>query len=522
MKELFKNQQERKVDKEEMMAKRSVSGGVRRRRGGRRITRTKGKGTHERNVKMRGMEEEGLETVETVVSAADEATLKLYEQLAGTSLSATGDAAATAGSGSGSDAVSDAVANAVLAAPTLEGPTLAAVLAIPVLGAAAFAISKSLNSGAKVSALPASVAYELLVSDPAAVLVDVRDDQERKERGSPKATGKARRQVTSVPLLVKEKGSDELTANDEFVESVLALAAKRARNSEDGKGVVLLVDSYGNQSNGAARSISRAYAAAVKAAKAAEAKTPESGTMKLKRADPIAEMESLSIVTIAGGCEGARGWRECELPWQEPRVDVVTALLNSVSAASDTLKERPTLAGGLLAVGGVVAASSLFLTEIETAVEVVGAFTAVNYAVKNLLYAKDREKAVSKVKFVLDETTGRANAKRNRASSSAPSSSSSSAAANAAPTPKKEEVVVTSSVKETKKEEKQPPQQQQQQEEEVTAKSDAAGEEKSAREWIDGWRAKSESEKEAAAPSEDVTATKEPANKEEEVPVRTL
>lgn len=460
---------------------------------------------------MRVVEDGSVEAVEAVVSVADDATLKLYEQLAGTGLSAS--LTSDAGGGGGSDAVSDAVANAALVVPALEGPTLVAAVAVPVLGAAAFAISKSLSSGAKVSSLPASVAYELLVSDSTAVLVDIRDEQERKERGSPRAEGKARRNVTSVPLLVKENGSDELTANDEFADSVLALAAKRARNSEEAKGLVLLVDSYGKQSSGAARSISRAYAAAVKAAKTAEASTPKSGTMKLKRSDAVAEMASLSIVTIAGGCEGTRGWQDSELPWQEPRVDVVTALLNSVSAASETLKERPTVAGGLLAVGGVVAASSLFLTEIETAVEVLGAFTAVNYAVKNLLYAKDRERVLTKVKFVLDESSGRAGAKRERA------------LAAAAPAPRKEEAASSSTEKEKKKDEEDRNSVQKRKQVEGTAvKSDKVREQKSAREWIDGWRAKSGNateEKEEVAPIEDIAA-KNSVNKEEDVPIRTL
>lgn len=350
----------------------------------------------------RALEDEATEAVTTAVQSG--AALELYEQLAGKSgsLSAVSDA---------SDAVSSSPDAAAALAPLADLPL--PLLAAGAAGAGAvFLAARALggaSSGAVVKSMSATNAYDILSEGTVPrCFVDVRAVADVRERGKPKVP-RGCRFSSSEPLFTTDKKTGDTSRNDSFAEDVLSLAARAARSdSEADEVVVVLLDSYGSgTSRDAAAALAREFKSQkASAAKAAGKESSAQGTIKVV-AVAAASIPKLTIVTVSGGFEGQSGWIESGLPWDEPRPDIITALLGSVSKASETLKERPTLVGGLLAVGGIAAATTFAFAEVETAVELIGGVTILNYALKNFLFAEDRKRAIQNVKSTLDDVSGK-------------------------------------------------------------------------------------------------------------------
>ena len=300
---------------------------------------------------------------------AQSSAIDLYEQLASGSSSAVGPdvqkIAVDTVQGIAGDgvSVSDIVAG-------VDSTTLLTLAAVPVAGALAFSIVSSLQkSGPSITNMSASRAFSSISSpavEQSVVFLDIRTKQEVRERGSPRINGRGVK-TANVCYLTADKEGD-LSVNEDFCESIISLVEKTGRKT--GEVCIYLIDGYGNQSKTAAQSFAKYYTKEQKEA-SQPANVEATATVKIQ-----VELPKVSIITINGGAES---WKDSELPWDEPRPDIVSALLISVSKAQETFKSQPTLFGGLLAVGGIAAATSLFFAEVETAVEVIGGITLLNY-----------------------------------------------------------------------------------------------------------------------------------------------
>ena len=62
------------------------------------------------------------------------------------------------------------------------------------------------------------------------------------------------------------------------------------------------------------------------------------------------------------------------------------------------LQSQPTANKALIGVGAILGGALLFVTEIDTVLEVAGIFAAGNFALKNLLFADDRKRTQGDIK----------------------------------------------------------------------------------------------------------------------------
>ena len=62
------------------------------------------------------------------------------------------------------------------------------------------------------------------------------------------------------------------------------------------------------------------------------------------------------------------------------------------------MQSQPTANKALLGVGAILGGALLFVTEIDTVLEVAGIFAAGNFALRNLLFADDRKRTQGDIK----------------------------------------------------------------------------------------------------------------------------
>ena len=64
------------------------------------------------------------------------------------------------------------------------------------------------------------------------------------------------------------------------------------------------------------------------------------------------------------------------------------------------MQSQPTANKALIGVGAILGGALLFVTEIDTVLEVAGIFAAGNFALRNLLFADDRKRTQGEIKQV--------------------------------------------------------------------------------------------------------------------------
>lgn len=94
-----------------------------------------------------------------------------------------------------------------------------------------------------------------------------------------------------------------------------------------------------------------------------------------------------------------------EAPWKKaapalslPSLPNFASLGTSLDEFAEDFKANPTLLKGALAVGAVVGAGALLLSQVEVLLELVGVVAAGRFLTTRLLFAQDREQTLSEVK----------------------------------------------------------------------------------------------------------------------------
>ncbi|KAF8676665.1 hypothetical protein HU200_046900 [Digitaria exilis] len=191
------------------------------------------------------------------------------------------------------------------------------------------------------SVVSARAAYQRLLEEPAAQLVDIRTRKDAQEDGAPDLR-EAKKKVVAVPYSGEDKNG--------FLKK-LALRLKDPENT-----ILIILDKFDGNSELVAELVT---ATGYKAAFA-----------------------------VKDGAEGSRGWKSSNLPWKEPAKGF--SFNELFGDGSDSL---PLTIGVAAATGlGVLA-----YTEIETLLQFLGSAAIVQLFATKLLYAEDRQKTLKQI-----------------------------------------------------------------------------------------------------------------------------
>lgn len=297
-----------------------------------------------------------------------------------------------------------------------QGLQVKAVVPLPLVAAAALAPLGWIALGGEKAAVTPLQALKLLTEDRQVLLVDIRSKEGRSSGGSPDL--KAIKGTTvQIPYLVVNQG--QIRVPPKYSEAL----SKNPRVKKET--TLVLLDSFGKDSPKAARQATR-----------------------------IAK----KVYYVAGGAEGAKGWKSSGLPWKdgagfsffgfggrtkqrEPELksprqaaaaaadkpsegtqkidkkpsqaleSVTNAVGDTVSSGSSrpaTSARRSTelsknagvlVAGGIIAVGGVAIAAA----GVESVLELLGVLGIFQFGVQRLLYAQDRERTANDLRTLIDE-----------------------------------------------------------------------------------------------------------------------
>ncbi|KAG2649967.1 protein THYLAKOID RHODANESE-LIKE, chloroplastic-like [Panicum virgatum] len=189
----------------------------------------------------------------------------------------------------------------------------------------------------------ARAAYQRLLEEPGAQLVDIRPLKDAREAGAPDLR-EAKKKAVAVPYNGEDKNG--------FLKK-LALRFKDPENT-----TLVILDKFDGNSELVAELVTaNGYKAAV---------------------------------AVKDGAEGSRGWKSSNLPWKEPAKGFNFDLGELFGDGSDSLP----LTIGLAAATGL---GVLAYTEIETLLQFLGSAAIVQLVATKLLYAEDRQKTLKQI-----------------------------------------------------------------------------------------------------------------------------
>ncbi|CAL4970219.1 unnamed protein product [Urochloa decumbens] len=191
--------------------------------------------------------------------------------------------------------------------------------------------------------VPARAAYQRLLEEPGAQLLDIRPLRDAREAGKPDLS-EAKKKVTAVPYNGEDKNG--------FLKK-LALRFKDPENT-----TLVIIDKFDGSSELVAELVTaNGYKAAF---------------------------------AVKDGAEGSRGWKSSNLPWKEPAKGFSLDLGELLGDGSDGLP----LTIGLAAATGL---GVLAYTEIETLLQFLGSAAVVQLVATKFLYAEDRQKTLKQI-----------------------------------------------------------------------------------------------------------------------------
>ncbi|KAG2657555.1 protein THYLAKOID RHODANESE-LIKE, chloroplastic-like isoform X2 [Panicum virgatum] len=189
----------------------------------------------------------------------------------------------------------------------------------------------------------ARAAYQRLLEEPGAQLVDIRPLKDAREAGAPDLR-EAKKKAVAVPYNGEDKNG--------FLRK-LALRFKDPENT-----TLVILDKFDGNSELVAELVTaNGYKAAF---------------------------------AVKDGAEGSRGWKSSNLPWKEPAKGFSFDLGELFGDSSDGLP----LTIGLAAATGL---GVLAYTEIETLLQFLGSAAIVQLVATKLLYAEDRQKTLKQI-----------------------------------------------------------------------------------------------------------------------------
>ncbi|CAN6278179.1 unnamed protein product [Urochloa humidicola] len=197
--------------------------------------------------------------------------------------------------------------------------------------------------------VPARAAYQRLLEEPGAQLLDIRPLRDAREAGKPDLS-EAKKKPAAVPYNGEDKNG--------FLKK-LALRFKDPENT-----TLVILDKFDGNSELVAELVT---ANGFKAAFA-----------------------------VKDGAEGSRGWKSSNLPWKEPAKGFSFDLGELLGDGSDSLP----LTIGLAAATGL---GVLAYTEIETLLQFLGSAAVVQLVATKFLYAEDRQKTLKQIDEFLNK-----------------------------------------------------------------------------------------------------------------------
>jgi len=188
------------------------------------------------------------------------------------------------------------------------------------------------------------------------VLIDVRNSQETKSQGSPN--------VKASNIAFLKVPGDAVVPDETFVNKV---AAKYKQASVNGTKIII-IDADGSVAGVAARALVAA---------------------------------GLPNVAFVSG--GVKAWEGQGLPFRAPSKQLkldfnLKGLTQGLDNLAEDLKETPTLTKGAIAVGALGAGAFVLFNEVESVLELLGAFAIGQFAVTRLLFADTREETIGTIR----------------------------------------------------------------------------------------------------------------------------
>ncbi|CAO2037941.1 unnamed protein product [Urochloa humidicola] len=238
----------------------------------------------------------------------------------------------------------DGLVDFVTENPIVVAASVTAV-ALPVL------LAQLLGGGASkpYAVVPARAAYQRLLEEPGAQLVDIRPLRDAREAGKPDLT-EAKKKPAAVPYNGEDKNG--------FLKK-LALRFKDPENT-----TLVIIDKFDGNSELVAELVTaNGYKAAF---------------------------------AVKDGAEGSRGWKSSNLPWKEPAKGFSFDLGEILGDGSDGLP----LTVGLAAATGL---GVLAYAEIETLLQFLGSAAIVQLLATKFLYAEDRQKTLKQIDEFLNK-----------------------------------------------------------------------------------------------------------------------
>ncbi|CAO2045314.1 unnamed protein product [Urochloa humidicola] len=197
--------------------------------------------------------------------------------------------------------------------------------------------------------VPARAAYQRLLEEPGAQLVDIRPLRDAREAGKPDLT-EAKKKPAAVPYNGEDKNG--------FLKK-LGLRFKDPENT-----TLVIIDKFDGNSELVAQLVTaNGYKAAF---------------------------------AVKDGAEGSRGWKSSNLPWKEPAKGFSFDLGELLGDGSDGLP----LTVGLAAATGL---GVLAYAEIETLLQFLGSAAIVQLLATKFLYAEDRQKTLKQIDEFLNK-----------------------------------------------------------------------------------------------------------------------
>lgn len=209
--------------------------------------------------------------------------------------------------------------------------------------------------------LKAQEALDLL-GEENVILLDIRSKGDRKEVGSPSLKSVKKKAV--LVEFEKEEEDGTFFADPEFADSVTS-----------SKGVstdatIIVIDKLGGIAPNAAKVLTKA------------------GFKK--------------VYAIKGGAEGTGGWKESDLPWEQPAPAFKLDIRTIRDAIAASVEESKGFVPASLGVAAAAGASIVLLSEVEAAMQLLGTAAIVQLTLKKFLFAEDRKKTIADIRTFLD------------------------------------------------------------------------------------------------------------------------
>ncbi|GBG85707.1 hypothetical protein CBR_g40436 [Chara braunii] len=203
-------------------------------------------------------------------------------------------------------------------------------------------------------------ALRVLSDVEGSVLLDVRDKSIVDQDGSP-SLRKLKKKVTMVAFEIQDEGT--FVEDPEFESKVAAKTGFEDKASA----TVVVID--------------------------------RSGQMGKKAANKLAKAGYSNVLFVKGGAEL---WKTEGLPWKVPSRAPFKVDIEAIKEAIDnTVKENPNIVPTTLGVAAAAGASAVFLTEVETTMQVIGSLALLQFLVRKFLFAKDRKQTLEEIEALL-------------------------------------------------------------------------------------------------------------------------